>query len=66
MDIHGWHGLKQDLLKLKEEMLNFKTKDVGQMDSLSDHWLIMLMPLQLFNSYNKMLLDGSQTMLVLN
>jgi hypothetical protein len=37
MDINGWPGLKQDLLKLKTEMLNSKIKDVGPMDSLSDH-----------------------------
>jgi hypothetical protein len=37
MVIHGWHGLNQDLLKLRQEMLNFKTKDVGPMVSLLDH-----------------------------
>jgi hypothetical protein len=43
MVIHGWPGLKEDLLKLRQEMLNFKIKDVGLMDSLLDLWLIMLM-----------------------
>jgi len=34
MVINGWPGLKEDLLKLRQEMLNFKIKDVGLMDSL--------------------------------
>lgn len=66
MDIHGQLGLKQDQLKLKEEMLYFKIKDVGPMDYLLNLQLIMLMLQELFNSYNKMLLDSLQTMLVLN
>jgi hypothetical protein len=47
MLIHGYHGLNQDLLKLKEEMLNFKIKDVGLMVFLLDHLPIMLMLLLL-------------------
>ena len=66
MDINGWHGLKQDLLKLKQEMLNSKTKDAGPMDFSSDHQLIMLMPKVSSNCSNKTLLDSSQTMLVSN
>jgi hypothetical protein len=50
MDINGWHGLKPDLLKLTQETLNSKTKDVGLMDSLSNHLLITLMPSELSNS----------------
>lgn len=66
MDMYGQIGLKRDLLKLKLEMLNFKTKDVGPMDCSSDHLQTMLMQSTLFNSYNKMLLDSLQIMLELN
>lgn len=58
MDIHGYHGQNQDLQKLKEEMLYFKIKDVGQMAYLLNHLLIIMTLLLLFNYYNKMLQDS--------
>jgi hypothetical protein len=66
MDINGWHGPNQDLLKLTIEMLNSKTKDAGPMDSLSSPSLTMLMPLESSNYYHKTWLDSSQTTPVSN